>query len=290
LKGRVLRLIDYLRKFENSDGLLERLPSWVFIEWSAANNYVQDVNYPSNMLYAGVLSAAAKLYGLPDLEAKAEKTRATIRGQSFDGTFFVDNAVRKEGKLGVTRNRTEVCQYFAFFFRVAGVETHAGLWAALKDKFGPKRQRENPFPDVGMANSFIGNMLRIELLSKQGLSQQILDESIDYLLYMAERTGTLWENVGDYASCNHGFASHIIHTLYRDVLGVRELDRVGKKLRLRFSPLKLEWCEGAMPTPQGNVSISWRKKGNVIEYALSVPDGYVTEIENSSGLELRKVN
>ncbi len=63
-------------------------------------------------------------------------------------------------------------------------------------------------------------MLRMELLSRDGRSQQILDESIAYLLYMAERTGTLWENVGAEASCNHGFASHIVHTLYRDVLGV----------------------------------------------------------------------
>lgn len=25
---------------------------------------------------------------------------------------------------------------------------------------------------------------------------------------MAERTGTLWENTTDYASCSHGFASY----------------------------------------------------------------------------------
>ena len=78
--------------------------------------------------------------------------------------------------------------------------------------------------DVHIANSFIGNMLRFELLSRFGNQQQILDESTAYLLYMAERTGTLWENDGAYASCNHGFASHIVHTLYRDVLGVARVD------------------------------------------------------------------
>jgi alpha-L-rhamnosidase len=30
---------------------------------------------------------------------------------------------------------------------------------------------------------------------------------------MAERTGTLWENVDVSASCNHGFASHVIYWL-----------------------------------------------------------------------------
>ena len=292
LKGRVLRLIDYLRQFRNSDGLLEKLPSWVFVEWSDANSYVQDVNYPSNMLWAGTLSAASRLYGMKDLADEAERVRETVRKQSFDGTFFVDNAVRKAdgklpgGKLEATRNRTEVCQYFAFFFDVATPKTHGKLWTTLRDRFGPDRAKSNPFPDVGLANSFIGNILRMELLSRQGRSQQILDESVGYLLYMADRTGTLWENAGDYASCNHGFASHIVHTFFRDVLGAREVDRVAKKLRIRFAPLSLEWCEGTIPTPQGPIELSWRKKGDVLEYTCRTPAGYSVEVENASGMRL----
>jgi alpha-L-rhamnosidase len=27
---------------------------------------------------------------------------------------------------------------------------------------------------------------------------------------MADKTGTLWEHADTYASCNHGFASHIL--------------------------------------------------------------------------------
>jgi len=58
LQPRVLRLFEFFRQYENEDGLLEKLPSWVFVEWSAAAQFVQDVNYPSNMLYAGALTAA----------------------------------------------------------------------------------------------------------------------------------------------------------------------------------------------------------------------------------------
>ena len=53
LRDRVLKLFEYFQAYENSDGLLEKLPGWVFVEWSKANEFVQDVNYPSNMLYAG---------------------------------------------------------------------------------------------------------------------------------------------------------------------------------------------------------------------------------------------
>jgi alpha-L-rhamnosidase len=289
LRPKVLRLLDFFKKYENSDGLLEKLPSWVFVEWSKANDFVQDVNYPSNMLYAGTLAAAGRMYGRPDLVAKASKLRQTIRGQSFDGHFFVDNALRRNGKLQVTRNRSEVCQYFAFFFGVADRKTHAELWRVLRDEFGPNREKTKAHAEVHPANSFIGNMLRMELLSDAGRGQQILDESVAYLLYMAERTGTLWENVGAYASCNHGFASHICHTLYRDILGVRRVDPIAKQITVRFQDLKLEGCEGTVPTRDGPVTLGWSARQNQLQYRLTHPAGYQATIENLSGKPLKRL-
>lgn len=288
LQPKVLKLFDFFKKYENEDGLLEKLPAWVFVEWSEANKFVQDVNYPSNMLYAGALSAAGRLYGLSDLVAKADKIRATVRRQSFDGQFFVDNALRRDGKLQVTRNRSEVCQYFALFFDVANPKDHAELWRVLRDEFGPERKQTKAHPEVHLANSFIGNMLRMELLSRAGRGQQILDESIAYLLYMVERTGTLWEHDGAYASCNHGFASHIVHTLYRDVLGVDRVDPLRKAVTLRFGDLKLDWCEGTLPTPDGAIQLRWWKEGDQLCYRLSAPDGYEVKMENASGRTLTK--
>jgi len=288
LRPKVLKLFDFFRKYENSDGLLEKLPSWVFVEWSKANDFVQDVNYPSNMLYAGALGAAGRMYGMADLEAKAGRLRETIRKQSFDGHFFVDNAVRRDGKLQVTRNRSEVCQYFAFFFAVADRTSHAELWRVLRDEFGPQREKTKAHADVHAANSFIGNMLRMELLSDAGRGQQILDESVAYLLYMVERTGTLWENVGAYASCNHGFASHIVHTLYRDILGLRQVDPVAKRIAVRFQDLKLEACEGTRPTPDGPVTLRWRVEQGRLRYQLTHPAGYQVTTENSSGKPLER--
>jgi alpha-L-rhamnosidase len=289
MRPKVLKLLDYFRPFENSDGLLEKLQRWVFVEWSAANKYVQDVNYPSNMLYAGMLSATARLYQLPDLEKKAEAIRQTVRRQSFDGQFFVDNAVRRNGKLEVTRNRTEVCQYFAFYFGVADRQRDAALWQVLRDEFGPSRKEKGLYPDVGQANSFIGNVLRMELLSQAGRNQQILDESIAYLLYMADRTGTLWENVDTHASCNHGFASHAIHTFYRDVLGLYLVDPVARRIQIRIGDLNLQQCEGTRPTPAGPVHLSWQRRGDEIQYRLQRPAGYQVTVENLSGRRLVEV-
>jgi hypothetical protein len=286
LRPKVMKLFEFLRRYENADGLLEKLPSWVFVEWSEANTFVQDVNYPSNMLYAGALDAAGRIYAAPALAAKAARVRDMVRQQAFDGEFFVDNAVRRDGRLEATRNRTEVCQYFAFFFGVADTRTHAALWQRLRDQFGPGRKTTEAFSEVHAANSFIGNMLRVELLSREARSQQILAESIDYLLYMADRTGTLWENVGASASLNHGFASHIVRTLQRDVLGVYEVDPVRKQIVLRFGDAMLDWCEGTVPTPDGPIQLRWWREDGRVAYHLAKPGAYQVTIDNRTGRPL----
>lgn len=286
LRPRVLKLLEFFQQYRNSDGLLEKLPSWVFVEWSKANEFVQDVNYPSSMLYARVLEAVAHLYNLPEFARDAERMRETIRQQSFDGEFFVDNAKRVDGKLQITRNRSEVCQYFAFYFGVANRESHAQLWQTLARDFGPQRRQTKAFPQVHPANQFVGNVLRMELLSQAGLCRQLADEAFGYWLFMADRTGTLWENDGDYASCNHGFASHAVRVLNRDVLGLARVDSVKREIELRFADVKLDWCEGSVPTPEGPVVLRWRKDAGKLRYKLAAPAGFVSQAAALDGLEL----
>ena len=219
-RPRVQGLLDFYAKYLNSDGLLEKLPSWVFIEWSKANHLVQDVNYPSNMTYAEVLDAAARLYGMPELAVRAEKVRETVRRQSWTGEWFCDNALRqKDGSLRLSGECTETCQYYAFYFKTATKERYPGLWRTLVEDFGPGRKKTGKHPKIWPSNAFIGNYLRLECLSREGLKERIRDEIEGYFMYMAERTGTLWEHDSTRASCNHGFASHAAVYLVRDLGG-----------------------------------------------------------------------
>lgn len=274
LQPRVMKLFDYFKPFRNENGLLEDLAGWVFVEWSDANTYLKGVNYPTNMLYAGALAAAGRMYGSQGLLKDAAGIQEVIRRQSFDGEFFVDNATRRESALARTGNRSEVCQYYAFFFGTATPETHPELWAKLRDEFGPKRRESGAYPHVAKANAFIGNVLRLELLSRAGLVQQLLDESIGYHLYMAERTGTLWEHDSPGASCNHGFAAHLAHVFYRDVLGLQKVDVPNKRIEVRVPDVNLEWCEGRMPVPEGFISMRWWKEDGQVRNRVDAPAGY----------------
>ena len=207
---KVMALVEYLKTFENSDGLLEDLPKWVFVEWSECNSLTKGVNYPSNMTWARMLEAVAELYGRPGLAEKGAQVRETVVRQSFDGKWFRDQALRgADGKLAVNPKHTETCQYYAFYFGAATAKTHPELWKTLVEEFGPERKVRNTHPDVPFANAFIGNYLRLELLMQAGLKKKVEADIRGYFLKMADTTGTLWEHDSTTASCCHGFASYI---------------------------------------------------------------------------------
>ena len=275
-RPKLVKLVDYLKTFRNSDGLLEKLPQWVFIEWSRANRLVQDVNYPSNMTWAEVLDVMDRLYGMPELAVEARKVRETVRRQSWTGEWFCDNAVRqKDGSLKLSGECTETCQYYAFYFRTATPQSHPKLWKTLVDDFGPKRKDTKKYPKIWPSNAFIGNYLRLECLSREGLSQRILDETRGFFLYMAELTGTLWENIGTTASCNHGFASHVAVTYCRDILGLRDIDYVNRTVV--FAPpenITLDSISMSIPVGKEFIRAGWKcVDGKTVE-SLSLPVGW----------------
>ena len=117
------------------------------------------------------------------------------------------------GVLRNTGEATEVCQYYAFYLGTATMETYPDLWHVLLNEFGPQRKQTKAFPEVAFANTFVGNYLRLEILLNSGLSKQMIGEMRDYFYYMAEKTGTLWENDSTVASCDHGFASYAAYLL-----------------------------------------------------------------------------
>ncbi len=214
-KEKVDGILRYFKRKENEFGLLENLDGWVFVEWSVANDddHVAGVNIPSNIAYARCLEGMANLYGYEDLRAHAEKIRAYIKQNAFNGEFFVDNLIRDEkGGLRQTGLLSEVCQYYAFWFNCITREEYPWLYEELMERLGVNRQ-EGYRPEIGVSNVLYGLYMRIDLLMRAGEKQKVLEECFKLFLPMVNRTGTLWENNGISASCNHGFASYALKWL-----------------------------------------------------------------------------
>lgn len=216
---KVLDIIRFFDKYVNEYGLLENLESWVFVDWSVSNdkNYLSGVNTPSNLLFAYALDKAAALYGDETLSERAERIRTETVRLNYNGEFFADNAIRRDGRLiRQDEHISESCQYYALFTGVCPDEKYATV---MIREFGPLRQ--TAYPSIGRSNVFIGNFLRFFWLCDRGEYERVIDEALEYFSRMADKTGTLWEKDNDSASCNHGFASSAAVLLLRCTAGYK---------------------------------------------------------------------
>lgn len=207
-KPSVLGVLDFFSRYENEDGLVENLPSWNFVEWSGANDWCQDVNYPTNFLYAAALEAAYHLYGDEKHKTRSQEIRKETIRQSFNGKYFLDHSVRDEkGRLQLQEHASEVCQYYALLF--GGIDENAPEYAQLihliTDVFA--LDRKGQMPEIIEINVFPGLFLRMDALMKLGQYDLALKTVEDFFGKMEPYTGTLWEYRQFKGSYDHGFSS-----------------------------------------------------------------------------------
>ena len=205
-------LVGFFARYENADGLLQNLPSWNFVEWSKANEWVQDVNYPTAFLYAEALERTGRLFGDDALIKKAEKIRKTAIEKSFNGKVFIDNAVKGEdGIVRNTENFSECGQYYAILF--GGIDIHDEKYAYLKrqvfEGFADMKDNTETFTYVDILPGFY---LKMWTLMELGYKDHLTHMIKDFFGEMIDLTGTLWEykptrRKGSY---DHGFASYAI--------------------------------------------------------------------------------
>ena len=282
-KNLFYNLLSWLEKYENSDGLLEKIPGWNFVEWSMANAWVQDVNYPTNMLYAKILKDMAELFGDKALADKACKVKAEVVKQSFNGTFFTDNAVRNEnGELVNTGNISETCQYYAYFCGIADGtdERFKTLTDTMLNEFGGKKQ-----PDLGIEPSapFIGKYLRLIMLLNLKQFSLVLSDIEDYFADMAKTTGTLWENdmkesLEHGGSLNHGFASFAGVALVMACAGISDINYKKKTIYMDTDYLCGYDYDIKLGTAEGLIKLSC-KQG---EKDIHIPDGWKLSVVKAS--------
>ena len=205
-------LMAFYKRHENADGLLEKLPSWGFVEWSIANQWTQDVSYPTNFLYAEVLKSAYRLFGDEEYLRRSEEVRKKTAEQSFNGKIFLDHAIRNEaGELiRQEEHASEACQYYAIRFGELDWQDdkYAELRRLVLEVFGAERKEAHP--EIAEINAFIGAYMRLEALLTLKEYDLILRDVNDFFGCMEQETGTLWEYRQRHGSRDHGFASYAL--------------------------------------------------------------------------------
>lgn len=279
-------LLKWFRASCGSEGLLENLPGWVFVEWSGASQFTAGINVPTNMIYIRFLRAFAELYGRKDCDEEADRLRKVLRNKAWTGEWFSDQLIRGEnGNLVAGPESTEVCQTLAFFSKVATREEDPDLWKRFVEDLGPMRTKDK-WPRIWPSNMLFGFSLRFGVLTECGYDKRVLDEVRTCCLPMAERTGALWESTvetagGGFSAC-HGFPCQAAWVIVRSALGVKRIDRSNRRVSIgRLSPnIGLEWCDAVLPLTNGeSMRIRWSRNARDIDVQVELPKGW-TKVEN----------
>jgi len=274
------RMREYVRgmsRYINGFGLLENVHGFVFMDWSLSNHddYKKPISVPTNALYARVLEILGELYGEREWTEKAENIIGILKEKAKKGNYFADClGVNKNGELCAKEYTSEAAQYYCRWLGLSD-NTDEG-WKILLNQHGPcpEQYPENLF--LARSNVFIGLYLRMELLSQIGYTEALLKEMKHLFGYMIENgPGTLWENLTDSASVNHGFASHAAVWLVRDVLGIHIPDKRKKTLKIAPHICSLHWAKGSM----GEISASWSNNDGEFRFSANVPGEYEVEFD-----------
>jgi len=222
-KERIYELLQFYEKYENEDGLLEQLPSWNFVEWGPANDWIQDVSYPTNFLYSKVLECVHKLYQDEKCAHKCNHIRKICIEHSFNGTYFLDHSVRNsENKLVLQPEVSEVGQYYAVLF--GNIPIDDAKYSKLKDLilnvFSPDRRGRAP--EILEFNMIMGAYMRMELLLKMHEYELLLHDIKLMFGQMEEKTGTLWEYRIQKGSYDHGLCAYVAHATQTALKGLEE--------------------------------------------------------------------
>ena len=272
---KIRAIVDFFAKHENEYGLLENLEGWLFLEWSKANDFLLDVNFPSNMLYSGMLQSAGKLLKDEKLIEKAWKLKETILKMSFNGTFFVDNAIRENGQLIIQNNVSETCQYFAAYFDILTRKEKPDFYERICSDFAPNGKDEK-YPNIAPSNMFMGYILRLTVLDRECEYKRLLEECKITFAEMVKATSTIWELFSDNASCNHGFGAIVSMFIGKALTGLAEISEGEKKLYFVEKTLGID-TKLSIPVKEGKVFVEIRNGIRTI----TAPEGYQVIIRHT---------
>ncbi|MBN1436953.1 MAG: family 78 glycoside hydrolase catalytic domain [Sedimentisphaerales bacterium] len=282
--GEMMEFLDKnfagIRKYLNGDGLFE-FEGWNMFDWAAMDTPCQGVVTHQNCLAVLALRDTAALAEITGNKARAKRWTATAdaltkainkhlwskKKQAYYDCIHVDGKPSK-----VFSQQTHTAAY------IAGVAKgdRAKRCRAIIEK-APKGfvQAGSPF--------FMFFLL--EALASEGRHDELVDTIRSYWgVQVLEGATTFWETYHPEArrltrSHCHGWSSAPTFFLTQNVLGVKPLEAGYKKVLVTPAGKDLDWAQGTVPTPRGEIECYWRKAKGEYALTLSLPAGTEARVE-----------
>jgi hypothetical protein len=281
----IAKAIAWFLPFVDANGLLSDVPGWVFIDWSDRLDKRGEV-LALNAMFAGALDAAARIAGLagaPEYGRGWKSLALSLRAAAADA--FWDGP---RGLYADARNTDGLSPIFsqqgnaaAIAFGIAPAERWDRIFAAILDMDRLKLTRTwrwdkerpfNPGEDIVLAQPYFSHFLH-QALAKAGRVSDIVGNIKRRWTPMLEEGNTFWESwqLTEMTSHCHAFSATPTWDLSTHVLGVSALADGYSSFKVRPHFEGLDWARGRVPTPEGMITVEWRRTGPAVEIEIGVP-------------------
>jgi hypothetical protein len=266
---RMQSLMDFCLARRNADGMLEGLAGdWVFIDWADfAMSKSGEVSIEQLLFHRSLQTMAkcAEWLGLPDDQMRYEQLAKALYDKFFTA-FWSDE------KQAFVHNRENGRQS-------AQVTPYTNMFAVLFDDLDAAhtqavKQSVLLNPDALKITTPYMRFYELEALCKLGEHRHVLQEIRDYWGGMLHEGATsFWEkyNPGEHGtehlamygrpygkSLCHAWGASPLYLFGKYYLGVKPESAGYQTFSIRPVLAGLEWMEGRVPTPNGEIRVSVR--------------------------------
>ena len=262
---RMVSLMDFCLGRRNEEGMMQGLPGdWVFIDWADGLSKEGEVSFEQLLLARSLEAMAISAEIAGDLEAKEKYQNLAdgLREKLFE-VFWSDekNALMHQRVDGEVRdNSTRYANMFAIFFDYFTEEQKIAVkeHVLLND-------------DIQKITTPYMRFYELEALCAMGEQEFVLDEIRNYWGGMLDLGATsFWEKYdpkesGDEhlemygrpygKSLCHAWGASPIYLFGKYYLGVKPTSPGYETYLIEPNLAGLDWMEGEVPTPHGNISL-----------------------------------
>ncbi len=279
-------LLDTFTGWRGTNGLISEAPNYMFMDWVDIAGF--GCHHPPAVIGQGYMTAfyyQALADGIRVAELTGDTRRAAqyrqLRGEvaaAFQRELWNDKAgLYRDGQPFQTSVKPS--QWLPADKDIETFSSQGNLLAVLYDLAPTDRQgaivdRLMARPDLNTQPYFMhfvfGALDHAGRFDRYAVPQmkrlKIFDDTQTYR--------EMW-TAGDYS---HAWGGAPLIQLSRTVLGVRPTAPGFAGFTVRPHPCGLTWAKGVVPTPHGEISVSWTRAEGQLRMALTVPPGTTAKI------------
>lgn len=282
----VHELMDTYASWRGRNGILSEAPNYMFMDWVDIAGF--GCHHPPAVIGQGYLTAfyyhglemASRVAALQGDTARVEKYarwRREIAGAFNRELWVADKGLYRDGKPFQTSVKPH--DWLPPDKNIETFSPHVNLLAVLYD-LAPKDQQA----------AIVERILAVRPLNTQPWFMHWVFQAIDHaglfdkhgaaqmrrwrIVPQTQSFQEMW-NGGDFS---HGWCSTPLVQMSSRVLGVTPTAPGFKTMAIRPEVCDLDWAKGLIPTPHGDVAVSWRWADGQIALDVTIPTGTEADV------------